>query len=78
MVVQRNFRVVGGGLAGLGVTYHLLRDAASFRQPVHVQLIDEHGIGQGGASAVAGGYVVSYRYLMMRVKDYFKIFATLD
>lgn len=73
--MQRNFRVVGGGLAGLGVTYHLLRGA---KQPIRIQVVDQSRIGQGGASAVAGGYVptASVSYGVSRISSI--IFATLD
>jgi protoporphyrinogen oxidase len=45
--------VVGGGLAGLSVTYHLLQKS---RTPLSITLWDrEATVGTGGASAVAGG-----------------------
>jgi alanine dehydrogenase len=45
--------VVGGGLAGLSVTYHLLLQG---RHDVTIWDVSS-GPGVGGASAVAGGYV---------------------
>jgi hypothetical protein len=61
-VGPRNFRVVGGGLAGLGLTYHLLKLAQQQhrmdRQPIRIEVVDPHPVGMGGASAVAGGYVL--------------------
>jgi FAD dependent oxidoreductase len=48
--------VVGGGLAGLSVTYHLLQKS---RTPLSIDIWDrEATVGTGGASAVAGGYVL--------------------
>ena len=46
--------VIGGGLAGLSTTFHLLE-----KNPhVHVTVIDKTDVGKGGASSVAGGYVI--------------------
>ncbi|GAX20490.1 hypothetical protein FisN_24Hu260 [Fistulifera solaris] len=44
--------VIGGGMAGLAVTYHLLSQG---RPPHSIQVFDKAPVGQGGASAVAGG-----------------------
>ena len=54
--------VVGGGLAGLSTTYHLLDKtggAATVSSDKHVQVtvFDRAPVGTTGASAVAGGYV---------------------
>ncbi len=43
--------VVGGGLAGLSTTYHLLQKIDN----VHITVMDKALPGQGGASSVAGG-----------------------
>jgi ribulose 1,5-bisphosphate synthetase/thiazole synthase len=57
--------VVGGGLAGLSVTYHLLKRS---RTPLSIAIWDrEATVGTGGASAVAGGYVVSESYVCHHV-----------
>lgn len=46
--------VIGGGLAGLSTTFHLLE-----KNPhVRVTVIDKTDVGKGGASSVAGGYVI--------------------
>lgn len=50
--------VVGGGLAGLGCTYHLLAQSAEPLDCVHVW--DPHCPGEGGASAVAAGLLHPY------------------
>lgn len=50
--------IVGGGLAGLSTAYHLLEQAqtSSQQQDLHVTILDKEPIvGEGGASAVAGG-----------------------
>lgn len=54
MAVPTRVAVVGGGLAGLSVSYHL-------SHACHVTIIDPCRVGCGGASAVAGGYVL-YSY----------------
>lgn len=48
---RRNIAIVGGGLAGLSTTYHLLERM----DHVHITVIDKALPGQGGASSVAGG-----------------------
>ena len=47
--------VVGGGLAGLSVTFHLLNQtcAAGAPPPTCVHVFDAAAVGEGGASAVA-------------------------
>jgi ribulose 1,5-bisphosphate synthetase/thiazole synthase len=77
--------VVGGGLAGLSVTYHLLQKS---RTPLSIDIWDrEATVGTGGASAVAGGYVLSesdfstivcVHCARCIVRDDPHIFATLD
>lgn len=53
---QRSITVVGGGLAGLSVVYHLLDQTT---QPLSITVRDKCSQpGLGGASAVAGGYVL--------------------
>lgn len=47
--------VVGGGLAGLATTYHLLQQSASSGQNVEVTILDRAPVGTAGASSVAGG-----------------------
>jgi ribulose 1,5-bisphosphate synthetase/thiazole synthase len=42
--------IVGGGLAGLALAHNLLQKSG-----VHVTIYDKAGVGQGGASSVAGG-----------------------
>lgn len=51
----KKIAVIGGGLAGLATVFHLLD-----KQPeaVHVTVFDKAQVGTGGASSVAGGYVV--------------------
>lgn len=51
-------RILGGGLAGLSVAYHLL---ASSTHTLNITIRDVAvGPGLGGASAVAGGYVFAW------------------
>ena len=45
--------VVGGGLAGLSTAFHLLEKSSG--NDVQVTILDKAHVGQGGASAVAGG-----------------------
>lgn len=47
----RNICIIGGGLAGLSTTFHLLEKIPN----VNITIIDKVGVGQGGASSVAGG-----------------------
>lgn len=47
----RNITVIGGGLAGLAVTYHLLNQSTFTR----IRILDQAGVGEAGASSVAGG-----------------------
>jgi glycine/D-amino acid oxidase-like deaminating enzyme len=46
--------VIGGGLAGLSTTYHLLEKMPSGRH-LSVEVFDKGLVGTAGASAVAGG-----------------------
>lgn len=48
----RSFVVIGGGLAGLSTTFHLLTNACPGST---LKVIDKSPVGKGGASAVAGG-----------------------
>jgi FAD dependent oxidoreductase len=55
-----SIRILGGGMAGLSLAYHLL---ASSSNTLKVTIVDvEAGPGTGGASAVAGGYVCLFIY----------------
>jgi len=49
--------VVGSGIAGLAVTYHLLRQSSISKHPIHIDLYDSYGIATGGASEAAAGLV---------------------
>lgn len=52
----RKIAVIGGGLAGLATVFHIID-----KQPgVHVTVFDKVPVGTGGASSVAGGYVMLY------------------
>lgn len=50
----RHLAILGGGLAGLGTAYHFL-DKCSADDVENVTIWDRSAVGQGGASAVAGG-----------------------
>lgn len=50
----QNIAIVGGGLAGLSTAYHLLQKSPDAK----ITIFDKDAPGCGGASAVAGGYVV--------------------
>jgi NADH dehydrogenase FAD-containing subunit len=55
--------IIGGGLAGLSVAYHLLdikqtgsnEDNGLMNSPLQITIYDKSRVGEGGASAVAGG-----------------------
>jgi len=47
----QHIAVVGGGLAGLSTTFHLLEKIDNVR----ITIIDKANPGEGGASSVAGG-----------------------
>ncbi len=51
-VRNQSITVIGGGMAGLAVTYHLLSQGHPGRM---IQVFDKAPVGKGGASAVAGG-----------------------
>ena len=51
----RNLAIVGGGLAGLSTAYHFLDKCND--TVASLTIWDREAVGQGGASAVAGGYV---------------------
>lgn len=50
--------IVGGGLAGLSTAFHLL---SKTNGSCHVTIYDPCVVGTGGASSVAGGYVLKTR-----------------
>lgn len=50
----RRVAVVGGGFAGLAVSWHLLEAARAAGQPLQLQLFDAYGLGAGGSGAAAG------------------------
>jgi len=47
--------IVGGGLAGLSTAYHFLSKVDSTEAGASVTIYDKYDVGEGGASAVAGG-----------------------
>lgn len=56
---SKNIAIIGGGLAGLSVAYHLL-DASNNSQAnqsngLQIKIFDKAEVGEGGASSVAGG-----------------------
>ncbi|KAL7553872.1 hypothetical protein ACHAWF_018281 [Thalassiosira exigua] len=57
----KNVAIIGGGLAGLSVAYHLLDivggEIDNFSGGMHITIYDKANVGAGGASAVAGGLV---------------------
>ncbi|GMH37023.1 hypothetical protein BSKO_04896 [Bryopsis sp. KO-2023] len=50
----QNVAVIGAGLGGLAVTYHLLAMGRRMGEPTSVNLYDAHGIGAGASGAAAG------------------------
>jgi glycine/D-amino acid oxidase-like deaminating enzyme len=52
---SNNIAIVGGGLAGLGLAHALLEQQAAASICIYDTIAQ---VGQGGASAVAGGYVL--------------------
>lgn len=46
--------VIGGGFAGLAVSWHLLAAARDSGRPMQLQLFDAFGLGAGGSGAAAG------------------------
>lgn len=46
--------MIGGGFAGLAVSWHLLAAARQQGTPMQLQLIDAVGLGAGGSGAAAG------------------------
>lgn len=58
----QNIAIVGGGLAGLAVTYHLLHSTSRYARKrgfdadsLRLTILDPHPPGRGGASAAAAG-----------------------
>lgn len=76
---HQTIAVVGGGLAGLAVSYHLLEqcrrrsghnmDGTATGTTVGITVYDRTTVGDGGASAVAGGYVRAYEQPIFLVMD---------
>ena len=60
----KNIAIIGGGLAGLSTAFHLIeqqssKNGSSRGGPLKITILDKaSGPGTGGASAVAGGYVI--------------------
>ena len=60
----RKIAIVGGGLAGLSTLYHLIElsdsaaDGGGVSPSLEVDILDPCPVGTGGASSVAGGYVL--------------------
>ena len=46
--------MIGGGFAGLAVSWHLLAAARAAGQPLQLELVDAVGLGAGGSGAAAG------------------------
>lgn len=56
---KNKIAIVGGGLAGLSTAYHLLTYSMTQNIDIpSITVIDKTTVGKGGASSVAGGYVV--------------------
>ena len=53
----RSVAIIGGGLAGLAVTYHLMELTKHLDEssPCTVMILDEAEVGEGGASGAMGG-----------------------
>jgi hypothetical protein len=47
-----NIAIIGGGLSGLSTAFHLLKESSPGTK---VTILDTNKVGEGGASAVAGG-----------------------
>jgi len=59
-ITRRKIAIVGGGLAGLSVAWHLL-EHQQIQQQLSITILDRAAsAGIGGASAVAGGYVLTF------------------
>jgi hypothetical protein len=57
-IPTRHVGILGGGLAGLALAHNLF-EKSEFSSSLHITIYDTAPVGQGGASAVAGGYVHS-------------------
>ncbi|EKX54524.1 hypothetical protein GUITHDRAFT_100001 [Guillardia theta CCMP2712] len=49
--------ILGGGWAGLSVAFHLQELASRMQHAMRMHVVDKEAVGEGGASAVAGGLV---------------------
>lgn len=63
-VAKKRVAIVGGGLAGLSTAYHLLQKTQRSGPLVEICVFDNHPVGTGGASAIAGGYVGCERFIV--------------
>lgn len=63
--ILQDVAIVGGGLAGLATAFHLLKKAPDTK----ITIFDKALPGCGGASSVAGGYVVNGLHSNLLVKD---------
>ena len=72
---SQRIRIMGGGLAGLSVAYHLLLSSQQQQRPpppniegIDITVYDTaHDIGTGGASGIAGGYVTCFTFVCLLV-----------
>jgi FAD dependent oxidoreductase len=68
--------IVGGGLAGLSTAFHLLqqRQERKITSPLELTILDKCQVGMGGASTVAGGYVLVLTRKRSTYGDVFLLF----
>eukprot|EP00961_Rhodomonas_salina_P003852 53042-Rhodomonas_salina.1 len=52
-VIFSRLVIVGGGIAGLALTYHLLNQSAP--DTLTIEIMDPKGVGEGGASSAMAG-----------------------